>query len=130
MPDKPMNEIPAFESNSKRDAHDVRMHLLANEYTNDELLLEVRRRGLLGRVEARTVVPGRYVQDGFPPIEQLRDTYERLASELVQQHNLGKSPRGAKVEEGYFNEEGRSFMGMPKDRKMTIALNYILEDPK
>lgn len=120
---------PSFEGNPYDAAKEAKRIRLEQDYTNDDLLLEVRRRGLLARVDYHTIVPGRIVQDGYPAESQLRETYQGLANEMVKMHAFNKAPRGAKVEEGYFLE-GRSFLGYPKDRKMTIALNYVVEDRK
>lgn len=97
------------------------------QLSDDDLLLELRRRGVLVRVTANTIVPGRIVQQGYPMEEQIRKTYQVLGDELAKYHAMGLHPRGCKWSEGFFDPMGRSFLGAPKDRQLELVFNYVKE---
>lgn len=121
---------PTFESPVTPQPLDPRLVRLQGEYTDEELLLELRRRGRIARVDAHTITPGRYVSEGFPMEEQVRDTYRQAAQTLAELHLLGKHGPGCKWEEGHFEGTSRTFIGSPKDRKLTVVVNYIVEKGK
>lgn len=99
---------------------------LEHEYTDDELLNELRRRGRFARVEVDEVVPDRYVNDGFPLEPQIRAIWKIAALEGAKLHANGTGvPAGAKVQNGYvikdiFKETGR---------RLAFTLNYVIDKP-
>jgi hypothetical protein len=98
---------------------------LRHAYTDTELLLELRRRGRLNRVEAFTVAPGYSVSNGYPLEHQMSGTFRELGHELCKAHLAGRKLTGFKVEHGDFGRFGNS--GTP-DRKITVPCNYVIGD--
>lgn len=101
--------------------------VLLEKVSDNDLLLEARRRGLLVRVTANTIAPGRVVAQGYPMEEQVRKTYQVLGDELAKYHSMGLHPMGCKWSEGFFDPMGRSFLGAPKDRQLELVFNYVKE---
>ena len=98
-----------------------------SQFSDVELLLELRRRKRLGRVTAEAVVPGDAVAQGYPLDAQLRKAYDRIGNELNRQHQPDRQPPGCKLETGSFQPyfSGR-FGSETKDRKVTLVLNYVV----
>ncbi len=94
-------------------------------FTDVELLLELRRRGVLGRVDAHVIVPAYAVDDGYPIEHQMREAYRKLGDELYRVHLPHSMPPGSKVERGRF--DGFMQSSREKDRKVTIVINYVRE---
>lgn len=95
-------------------------------FSDDDLLLELRRRGRIGRVDYHTIAPSYAVQAGYPLEEQLIETYRHLGNALL---------RKAHPMPGFKNENGNFLDAFPypasaKDRKVTVVLNFILDKPK
>ena len=101
--------------------HDERLSRLEREYSDDEILIEARRRGLLVRVEAETAVPVRYIEHGYPREMQIEKTFQQLAFEAakvcVQRRVL---PAGAK----WSHDEDRF---REKFRVLRMALNFVID---
>lgn len=96
-------------------------------FSDVDLLLELRRRGRFGRVEAHTIVPGRYIYDekpelSYPLDRQISDAYRNIGEELNKAHKHDRQPPGCKVERGRFE------LGSIKadDRKVTLVVNYVV----
>lgn len=97
---------------------------LAQEYTDDQILLEARRRGLLMRVEAQTVAPSYAVEAGFPLAEQIVKTMDAAAYEAAKTClSVGRQPRGMKVD--LADDPGCPYGG--KHRRVRIPLNFVVE---
>lgn len=92
-------------------------------FSDDDLLIELRRRGVLGRIDYHTITPGRYVQDSYPLMAQFRETYTGLAHELHKLYGDTIAMPGGKLETGDF--KGFKSYGEPPDRKLTLVLNYV-----
>lgn len=98
---------------------------LLEQFSDLELLLELRKRKRLGRVTAEETVPGRYVDQGYPLDGQIHEAYKRIAWELNKAHQPDRQPPGCKLETGRFMNGG-PFLGEPRDRKVTLVLNYVV----
>jgi hypothetical protein len=94
------------------------------QFTDIQLLLELRRRGVLRRVQASCVVPGYAVRGGFPITRQWETAYELAAVQIHKDNH--KPPPGSKVESGR-NVNSPGFD--TEDRKVTVVLNYVVERP-
>lgn len=101
--------------------YDERLFHLENGYSDDEILIEARRRGLLMRVEARTEVPERYAADGLTKEIQIEKTFAQLANgasrECIKRNQL---PAGAVW------GNGMSEFGHEPVRVLRMALNFVV----
>jgi hypothetical protein len=104
---------------------DVLVRALA-QYSDVQLLLELRRRKVLGRVDYHTIIPGYAVASGYPLDGQILDTYRGLAEKLNRAHQVDRQPPGCKVETGGFIPGSFSQHEHP-DRKVTLVLNYVVD---
>lgn len=96
------------------------------QYSDVQLLLELRRRKVLARIDYHSIVPGYAVASGYPLDGQIQDTYRGLADQLNRAHQTDRQPPGCKVEKGTFlpwspHSEDAG------DRKVTIVLNYVVD---
>lgn len=97
---------------------------LEHDYTDDELLNELRRRGRLARIDADEVVPDRYVKAGYPIERQIRASWANVALEAARLHVSGTSvPTGAKIE----NVESNGHPFWEKGRRTSFTLNYVVD---
>ena len=92
-------------------------------FSDDDLLMELRRRNVLGRVDYHTITPGRYVEDGYPLMSQFRETYMGLAHELHKAYGDTITMPSGKIETGRFDTFG--WCDDLLDRKLTLTLNYV-----
>ncbi|KII11274.1 hypothetical protein [Phaeobacter sp. S60] len=101
--------------------YDERLLRLENQYSDDEILIEARRRGLLMRVEAKTEVPELYAEDGLTKEIQIENTFAQLADgaarECIRRGNL---PAGASW------GAGMSTFGVGPVRSLRMALNFVI----
>lgn len=95
-------------------------------FTDAQLLLELRRRKVLARVDYHNVAPGYAVAQGYPLDRQIREAYEGLADQLNRAHQPDRQPPGCKVERGGFLPGSFSQHEHP-DRKVTLVLNYVVD---
>lgn len=106
--------------------NDERILHLQKDYSDDEILMELRRRGRLARVEVQNVVPEHHLgKDGVPLDYQVRKAWTEFAGEAARQHMSGKIPSGAKVETVRVDlvELGGSRTG----RQVKFVVNYVVE---
>ena len=92
-------------------------------YTDDELLDELRSRGRIARVEAQNVIPG-YIADSFPTEAQFAAVMEMAVREVVRVLGTHKRIPGAEV--STVNQR-HSAPGYPPGRRMRLPLNVIVE---
>lgn len=100
---------------------DERLLRLEHQYSDDEILIEARRRGLLMRVEAKTEVPERYAADGLTKEMQIEQTFSQLAHAAARECiRREKLPAGASwgAEISEFGNEPVRFLRM--------ALNFVV----
>lgn len=93
------------------------------QFSDDDLLIELRQRGVIGRVEYHTIIPGRYFEEGYQLLSQFRETYMGLAHELHKAYGDTIAMPGGKIETGRFDTFG--WRDDPPDRKLTLVLNYV-----
>lgn len=111
----------------------VKEHLLS-QLTDEDLLLELRRRKRLARVQAEWVIDGwRRAMDAAPPKEYiLPQLMKQMAHEIGVHLATGhtKIP-GMKIEEGHFETPGRPRMEEyhTKDLRYYIPFNFVVEKP-
>lgn len=105
-------------------ANDPKRERLQSDYTDDEILIEARRRGLLMRIEASTLVPGSVARNGYPLEDQIHETMQRAAHEAtVAFLRAGRQPRGMRVE--WIADQ---MLGPHENhRKITFPLNFVVE---
>lgn len=100
------------------------------KFTDDDLLLELRRRKRLARVEADHVISGMHREFGHePPRDYILPRMMREAGYEVGTRLLRgefKIP-GMKEEEGYFDDRPR-YLGK-KDFRYFIPFNFVVEKP-
>jgi hypothetical protein len=96
---------------------------LEHHYSDDELLLELRRRGRIARVEAADVVPDRFM-DHVPLDHQFQRVFAIAANAMVRHIGTHERIPGASVE--IVDDLYRS-PGFPPGRRMRMALNVIVE---
>lgn len=111
----------------------VKEHLLS-QLTDEDLLLELRRRKRLARVQAEYVLEGwrRYLGNEPPKEYILPQLMKQMAHEIGVHLATGhtKIP-GMKIEEGYFEIPGRPRMKEyhTKDLRYYIPFNFVVEKP-
>ena len=111
----------------------VKEHLLS-QLTDEDLLLELRRRKRLARVQAEWVIDGwRRAIDAAPPKEYiLPQLMKQMAHEIGVHLATGhtKIP-GMKIEEGHFETPGITRMEQyhTKDLRYYIPFNFVVEKP-
>ena len=126
-----------FEPNPKDGIFQViegdKEHLLS-KLTDEDLLLELRRRKRLARVQSEYVIEGwrRHLGDEPPKEYMLSQLMKQMAYEISSHLATGhtKIP-GMKIEEGYFEVPGRPSMGEyhTKDLRYYIPFNFVVEKP-
>lgn len=108
-------------------------HLLS-KLSDEDLLLELRRRKRLARVQAEWVVDGwrRHLGDDPPKEYILPQLMKQMAHEIGVHLATGhtKIP-GMKIEEGYFESPERPRMREyhTKDLRYYIPFNFVVEKP-
>jgi hypothetical protein len=98
------------------------------ELTDNDLILELRRRGRMGRIEVVETVPGHFVMQGMPLIYQVETAFKRIGNELFNLHEKGPRMQrmpGFMVEEGNFLSFLQGGDGRGGDRRVTVVLNYV-----
>tara|TARA_Y100000310_G_scaffold341743_1_gene441877 strand:+ start:622 stop:996 length:375 start_codon:yes stop_codon:yes gene_type:complete len=98
------------------------MMRLEHDYTDDELLIELRRRGRIARVEAHDVVPGRY-RDDVSHQMQFKTGMMKAIDEMIRQLGTHRAIPGSKIENV---EERHAVPGSPPGRRMRLPLNVIV----
>lgn len=107
---------------------------LLSQLTDEDLLLELRRRKRLARVQAEYIVEGwrRVMGDAAPKEYILPQLMKQIAHEIGVHLSTGhtKIP-GMKIEEGHFEIPGRSHMRdyHTKDLRYYIPFNFVVEKP-
>lgn len=86
------------------------------QYTDDQLLIELRRRGRIARVEASDVTPARLIED-YTPRMQFKGLMMLCAHEVYVKLGTHRAIPGATTVD---------VPGQPKGRRMTMALNVIV----
>jgi len=105
--------------------YDEKTMRLEHDYTDEDLLIELRRRGRLARVECENIVPDRYVTDGLAIEYQIKNAWRDIAQEAARLHVQGRAPTGAKVENVQGN--GLSMPPSEKGRRIRFAVNYVVD---
>lgn len=118
---EPYDDTPGVTDETSEDY--IRQMRLEHHYSDDELLLELRRRGRIARVEAADVVPGGYVDD-IKLDYQFHRVFSMAADEIARQIGTHERIPGASVE--IVDDRYRS-PGFPPGRRMRMALNVIVE---
>lgn len=95
---------------------------LERDYTDDDLLRELRRRGRLARIEAESTVPGRIVEAGCSVEHQTKDTCRALGGELAKFITSGRTMPGYQV-----TEVSPEWSCVPPDRKQRIVLIFVVD---
>jgi hypothetical protein len=105
--------------------YDEKLIRLEHDYTDDELLMELRRRGRLARVECENIAPVRLIADGMPIDYQIEIAWRDIAHEAARLHVQGRIPTGAKIE----NVQGDGTLAPPheKARRIKFAVNYVVD---
>lgn len=116
-----------FENESPEiDQMDEKTLRLQNEYTDDDLLLELRRRGRLSRIEAENILPERYAADGVPLSYQIERAWRDIAAEAARLHVDGhRMPTGAKVDT--VRGDGNLLPPHESARRVRFAVNYVVD---
>jgi hypothetical protein len=96
-----------------------------HNFSDVDLLLELRRRKVLARVDYHNVAPGYAVSSGYPLDVQIRKAYEGLADQLNRAHHADRQPLGCKLETGNFIH--KFYDREHPDRKVTLVLNYVVD---
>lgn len=104
---------------------DEKTFRLQNHYSDEELLVELRRRGRLARIEGENIAPERFVSDGMPVSYQIERVWRQIAEEAARRHVSGTKPTGEKVE----NVMGDGLAGprFETGRRVRFALNYVVD---
>lgn len=126
-----------FEENSKDRVFQIyegdKEHLLS-KLSDEDLLLELRRRKRLARVQSEYVIEGwrRHLGDETPKEYILTQLMKQMAHEIGVHLATGhtKIP-GMKIEEGHFEIPERPRMGdyHTKDLRYYIPFNFVVEKP-
>lgn len=107
---------------------------LLSRLTDDDLLLELRRRKRLARIQAERVIEGWRINYGHcPPKEYiLTELMKQMAYDIGMRISVGeiKVP-GMKIEEGHFEIPGmpRREQSTRKDLRYFIPFNFVVEKP-
>ena len=112
----PNDSIEQFDEKTLRLQHD---------YTDDELLKELRRRGRFARVECENIAPERYVADGMTAEYQIKQAWREIAAEAARLHVQGHIPTGTKMETVRGN--GMAIPSSEKGRRLRFAVNYVVD---
>lgn len=78
-------------NHTPRSAWTLRDHNLQHEYTDDELVAELNRRGRFATLTSLEEVPLRYVRAGYPLAEQIRNACTRIGHEMARGHLDGSA---------------------------------------
>lgn len=103
----------------------VRLIRLQHDYADEELLLELRRRGRLARVECENIVPERYIAEGLPLNYQIEKAWAEISHEAAKLHIQGRVPTGAKVES--VRGDGLYLSPYEKGRRIKFAVSYVVD---
>ena len=110
---------------SPPDEKALKLQMLFKDVTDTDLLLELRRRGRIGRVDYHLVVPSYAVAQGYPVEDQIRHCYKGLGNALGVKLNGEITLPGSKVEYGRFDDFPGCGDPHQRDRKVTLVVNYI-----
>ena len=102
-----------------------RIERLQGEYSDEELLIELRRRGRLARVEGEDIAPEYAVKDGMPLDYQIGRVWRSIAHECARHHMSNTIPTGAKVDT--VMGDGVSRPHHEKGRRVRFAVNYVVD---
>lgn len=106
-------------------AQEETVHNALRTLSDNDLLLELRLRGRLGRVERKMVIGGHHANAGYPEDRQVVQTFQSLGFQLgEQQAREGISLPGCSVKFGHYND-GPKYDGMPMDRMVTAVVIYF-----
>lgn len=103
--------------------HDPKRERLQSDYTDREILIEARRRGLLMRIEASTLVPGSVARDGYPIEDQILETMQHAAHDGLIACGRGLQPRGMRIE--WVSD--LALGPHETHRKITLPLDFVVE---
>lgn len=118
--------MPHFEPQSDMiEQSDMRLERLRVEYTDEELLIELRHRGRLARVEVENIAPDYYVKDGFPVENQIEAAWRDFAYEAAARHVKGTAPTGAKAEN--VRGDNKTVPAFETGRRVRFAVNYVVD---
>lgn len=101
--------------------------------SDDEILLEARRRGLFMRIEAQSIARADQIENGYDKSLQMQRTFATLVGALARECEAnGVRPMGTKFSYGHFgglHPSWSSEFGSPwaKERRLTIPLNFVIE---
>lgn len=98
---------------------------LQHDYSDDELLIELRRRGRIARVECENIAPKRYIAAGMPLDYQIERAWREIAQEAARLHIGGRKPTGVKVET--VQGDNISMPPSEKGRRVRFAVNYVVD---
>ena len=116
------------------EVYDNHKEKLLGQLSDEDLLLELRRRKRLARLQAEYIVEGwRREYNAVPPKEYiLPQLMKQIAHEIGVHLSTGhtKVP-GMKIEEGHFEIPERPRMGdyHTKDLRYFIPFNFVVEKP-
>ena len=104
---------------------DERLERLQHGYSDEELLIELRRRGRLARVEGEDIAPEYAVKDGMPLEYQIERVWHSITHECARLHMSNTIPTGAKLDT--VMGDGVSRPQHEKGRRVRFAVNYVVD---
>ncbi len=107
---------------------EIARSIALKHFDDRTLLLELRARKRLARVEYQTIAPSHAVRTGYPFEHQLRSTFTELGYWLAKKHQEGWTSTGFKTENGNFVDFLDGGNGDGGDRKIYMPLNYVVGD--
>lgn len=93
-------------------------------FTDEALLMELRRRGRLGRISVELNVPLHYLDRGYSEERQIAQAWVDLAHKAAAEHIQGVVPTGAYVGPAALDDRHLERM-----HRVKFALNYAVDRP-
>lgn len=117
--------MPHFEPQTVLTVSQEMREELLQTFSDEDLLLELRRRGRLARVDVENIVPDRYLKDGMPVDYQIDRAWREFAHEAARLHINGLAPTGAKVEN--VRGDNKTVPAFETGRRVRFAVNYVVD---
>lgn len=93
------------------------------QYSDEDLLTELRWRGRLARVEAENIAPATYGSVSIPIEYQIERAWRDAANEAARLHISGRKPTGEKIE----MVSGGGMYPYVDCRRVRFPLNYVVD---
>lgn len=93
------------------------------QHSDEDLLIELRRRGRLARVEAENIAPEVYGSVSVPIEYQIERAWRDATKEAARLHIFGRKPTGEKIE----MVSKAAAYPYADFRRVRFALNYVVD---